>query len=113
MPGIYPDLQLLGTALQQGQAARSVIGGAAEQVEYQQLKQTCERRGMQEGDYRLFPPMRDEHSQYLPPKKNKRPLVLQRITDNMMRTVQPFQAIAAMACRSSRRARDLVQLRAR
>lgn len=39
MPGIYPDLQLLGTALQQGQAARSVIGGAAEQVECQQLTQ--------------------------------------------------------------------------
>ncbi|MNM63660.1 hypothetical protein D3C81_750340 [compost metagenome] len=39
MPGIFPDLQLLGTALQQGQAARSVIGGAAEQVEYQQLTQ--------------------------------------------------------------------------
>ncbi|WP_154863568.1 hypothetical protein [Pseudomonas fluorescens] len=71
MPGIYPDLQLLGTALQQGRAGRSVIGGVAEQVEYQQLKQTCERRGMQEGDYRLFPPMRDEHSQYLPPQKKQ------------------------------------------
>jgi hypothetical protein len=75
------------------------------------LRKTYEERGMNEGDYRLFPPMRDEHSQRHP--KNKRPLVLQPITDNMMRTVQLCQAIAAMVCRSSRRARDLVQLRAR
>lgn len=50
-------------------------------------------RGMKEGDYLLFRPMRDERGQRFP--KNKRPLVLQRITDKVMRTVQTFQAIAA------------------
>ncbi|WP_367372188.1 hypothetical protein [Pseudomonas lini] len=50
-------------------------------------------RGMKEGDYRLFRPMRDERGQRFP--KNKRPLVLQRLTDNVMRVVQTFQAIAA------------------
>ena len=57
------------------------------------LRKIFGARGMKEGDYRLFRSMRDEGGQRLP--KNKRPLVLQRITDNVMRTVQPFQAIAA------------------
>ena len=57
------------------------------------LRKTFENRGMEEGDYRLFRPMRDECGKPFP--KNMRPLVLQRITDKMMRTVQPHQAIAA------------------
>ncbi|MCY1267810.1 hypothetical protein D9M68_102010 [compost metagenome] len=57
------------------------------------LRKTIENRGMKEGDYRLFRPMRDERGNPFP--KNMRPLVLQRITDKMMRTVQPHQAIAA------------------
>jgi TusA-related sulfurtransferase len=57
------------------------------------LRKTIENRGMKEADYRLFRPMRDEHGNPFP--KNMRPLVLQRITDKMMRTVLPHQAIAA------------------
>jgi hypothetical protein len=57
------------------------------------LRKTFENRGMKEGDYRLFRPMRDERGNPFP--KNMRPLVLQRITDKMMRMVQPHQAIAA------------------
>lgn len=57
------------------------------------LRKTIENRGMKEGDYRLFRPMRDECGKPFP--KNMRPLVLQRITDKMMRTIQPYQAMAA------------------
>jgi len=57
------------------------------------LRKTFENRGMKEGDYRLFRPMRDERGKPFP--KNMRPLVLQRLTDKMMRTIQPSQAIAA------------------
>ncbi|MBT8764790.1 hypothetical protein [Metapseudomonas boanensis] len=56
------------------------------------LRKTIETRGLQEEDYRLFRPTFDEHGRRYP--RNKRPLVLQRITAKQMRTVQPFTALA-------------------
>lgn len=56
------------------------------------LRKIFMARGMKEGDYLLFRPMLDERGKPFP--KNIRPFVLQRITDKMMRTVQPYQAIA-------------------
>ncbi|MFC6691071.1 hypothetical protein ACFQD2_08545 [Pseudomonas lini] len=50
-------------------------------------------RGMKVDDYLLFRSIYDERGQRIP--QNKRPLVLQRITDKMMETVQPCPAIAA------------------
>ncbi|AOE86815.1 hypothetical protein [Pseudomonas sp. TCU-HL1] len=52
------------------------------------LRKTIENRGVKECDYRLFRPTFDEHGQRYP--LNKRPLVLQRISDQKMRTVQEF-----------------------
>lgn len=63
------------------------------------LRKIFGARGMKEDDYLLFRPMRDEHGKPFP--KNKRPLVLQRITDKMMRTVQPYQAIAARVAKEA------------
>lgn len=56
------------------------------------LRKTLEGRGVKECDYRLFRPTYDERGQHYP--KHKRPLVLQRITDQKMRTIQPFPALA-------------------
>lgn len=57
------------------------------------LRKTIEGRGINEFDYRLFRPTFDERGQRYP--NRKRPLVLQRITGQQMRIVQPsFAALA-------------------
>ncbi|WP_172151925.1 hypothetical protein [Pseudomonas tumuqii] len=56
------------------------------------LRKTIENRGLQEKDYRLFSPTFDKHGQRYP--KHKRPLALQRISHQKMRTVHTFTALA-------------------
>ncbi|UVE16164.1 hypothetical protein NVV93_11030 [Pseudomonas sp. LS44] len=57
------------------------------------LRKIIEARRVKECDYRLFRSACDEHGQRYP--KDKLPLVLQRITDKKIRTIQPFPALAA------------------
>jgi len=56
------------------------------------LRKILEARGVKECDYRLFRPAYDENGQRYP--NQNRPLVLQRITDRVMRIIQPFPAMA-------------------
>ncbi|MFC5697435.1 hypothetical protein ACFPU0_17945 [Pseudomonas sp. GCM10022186] len=56
------------------------------------LRKVFEKRGLNESDCRIFRPTFDEQGQRYP--KHKRPLVLQRCTDQKMRTIQPFQTLA-------------------
>ncbi|UVM35008.1 hypothetical protein [Pseudomonas sp. B21-019] len=57
------------------------------------LRKTLEGRGLEEQDYRLFKSNCDEHGQLAP--KDSRPLVLHRLSEKVMRTVQPYMTIAA------------------
>lgn len=57
------------------------------------LRKTFGDRGLKECDFRLFRPTVDEQGRRCP--QDKRPLVLQRITDQKMRIVQ--QSLAALA----------------
>lgn len=56
------------------------------------LRKIIESRGLKECDYRLFRPETDELGQRYP--IHKRPLVLERITGQKMRLIQPFTALA-------------------
>lgn len=57
------------------------------------LRKTLEARGLEEHDYRLFRSNCDERGQRAP--KDSRPLVLHRLSEKVMRTVQPYLTIAA------------------
>ncbi|MBV4465799.1 hypothetical protein KVG95_20935 [Pseudomonas sp. SWRI79] len=57
------------------------------------LRKTLEARGLEEEDYRLFRSNCDEHGQRAP--KDNRPLVLHRLSEKVMRTVQQYLTIAA------------------
>ena len=63
------------------------------------LRKIIEARGLKESDYHLFRPRFDERGQHLP--IDKRPLVLQRITDKEMRTIQPYTATAAQMAKEA------------
>lgn len=63
------------------------------------LNKTIKARGLKEDDYRVFRPWYDERGQRLP--KHKRPLVLQRISEQTMRTIQPFPALAESISRDA------------
>lgn len=57
------------------------------------LRKTLQGRGLEEHDYRLFRSNCDERGQRAP--KDSRPLVLHRLSEKVMRTVQPYLTIAA------------------
>ncbi|VVQ13503.1 hypothetical protein PS938_03929 [Pseudomonas fluorescens] len=57
------------------------------------LRKTLEARGLDESDYRLFRSNCDERGQRTP--KDSRPLLLHRLSEKTMRTVQPYLTIAA------------------
>ncbi len=74
------------------------------------MRKNINNRGLAEGDYRLFRPIRNEHGQRYP--KNMQPFGLLRLTNKTMRTVQPFQVDAAkMAQEAEQRgaSRNLLQ----
>ena len=57
------------------------------------LRKTLKDRGLEEQDFRLFRSNCDERGQRVP--KDSRPLVLHRLSEKVMRTVQPYLTIAA------------------
>lgn len=63
------------------------------------LRKTIEGRGLNENDYILNRPRHDKHGKPYP--KGMRPFTLQRMTDKVMRTIQPSSTFAAQMAKEA------------